>query len=51
MPYVNLKIIKNQVTEEKKRELVRGLTDLIVEVMGRERKYIVITIDELEPSQ
>lgn len=51
MPYVNLKMIKNQVSSEKKKEIVRGLTDLIVEVMGRERKYTVITIDELEPSQ
>lgn len=51
MPYVNLKMIKNQVSSEKKKEIVRGLTDLIVEVMGRERKYTVITIDELDPSQ
>lgn len=51
MPYVNLKIIKNQVNAEKKKELMSGLTDLIVDIMGRERKYTVITIDEIEGSQ
>lgn len=51
MPFVNLKILKNQVTLEKKKELINGLTDLIVNIMGRERKYTVIAVDELEESQ
>lgn len=51
MPFVNIKLIKNQVTPEKKRELIKGLTDLIVDVMGRERKLTVITVDELYEDQ
>lgn len=51
MPYVNLKIIKNQMTSEKKKELISGLTDLIVNIMGRERTTTIITVDELEESQ
>lgn len=51
MPYVNLKIVKNQVTLEQKRELISGLTDQIVNIMGRERKYTVIIVEELEESQ
>lgn len=51
MPFVNIKIVKNQVTLEKKKELISGLTDLIVTIMGRERKLTVITVDELEESQ
>ena len=47
MPYVNLKIIKNQVSEEQKEQIVEGLTNLIVEIMGRSRDLTVITIDEL----
>ena len=47
MPYVNLKIIKNQVSEEQKEQIVEGLTNLIVEIMGRNRDLTVITIDEL----
>ncbi len=51
MPFVNLKIVKNQVTLEKKKELISGLTDLIVNIMGRDRNTTVITVDELEESQ
>ncbi len=51
MPFVNLKILKNQVTLQKKKELISGLTDLIVNIMGRDRELTVITVDELEKSQ
>lgn len=51
MPFVNIKIVKNQVSLEKKKELIRGLTDLIVNIMGRDRKSTVITVDELDESQ
>ena len=51
MPFVNIKIVKNQVSLEKKKELIRGLTDLIVNIMGRDRKLTVITVDELDESQ
>ncbi|MFT8351260.1 tautomerase family protein [Clostridium saccharoperbutylacetonicum] len=51
MPFVNLKIVKNQVTLERRKELIKGLTDLIVNIMGRERELTVITVDELEASQ
>lgn len=51
MPFVNVKVIENQITLEKKKELVAELTDLIVNVMGREREYTVITIDELKEYQ
>ena len=51
MPFVNVKVLKNQVTLEKKKELISGLTDLIVNIMGRDRNSTVITIDELEDSQ
>jgi len=47
MPYVNLKIIKNQVSEEQKEQIVEGLTNLIVDIMGRNRDFTVITVDEL----
>ena len=51
MPFINVKVIENQITLEKKKELVAELTDLIVNVMGREREYTVITIDELKEQQ
>ncbi len=51
MPYVNLKFVKNQITPEQKRAVIKGITDLIVSIMGRDRSLTVITIDELEASQ
>lgn len=48
MPFVNLKLIKNQVSQEQKSKIIEGITDLIVNIMGRERSFTVITIDELE---
>ena len=51
MPFINVKVIENQITLEKKKELVAELTDLIVNVMGREREYTVITIDERKEYQ
>lgn len=48
MPYVNLKILKNQVSEKQKEQIAEGLTSLIAEIMGRNKNFTVITIDELE---
>jgi len=51
MPYVNLRLLKDQVTSEQRNRIVNGLTDLIVNIMGRDRNFTVITIDELEKNQ
>lgn len=51
MPFVNVKIVRQQLTVDKKRELIEGLTDLIVNIMGRDRAYTVITVDELNEDQ
>lgn len=48
MPFVNLKLVKNQVSQEQKSKIIEGVTDLIVNIMGRERSLTVITIDELD---
>ncbi len=51
MPFVNLILVKGQTTPEQKQMIIDGLTELIVIVMGRERKFTVIAIDELEKGQ
>lgn len=51
MPFVNLKLVKGQTTPEQRQNIIEGLTELIVTVMGRERKFTVIAIDELEKNQ
>jgi 4-oxalocrotonate tautomerase len=51
MPFINLKLVKGQTTPEQRQNIIKGLTDLIVNVMGRERDFTVLTIDELEKNQ
>ena len=48
MPFVNVKLVKAQVSTEQKKKLIEGITDLIVNIMGRDRDFTVITVDELE---
>ena len=50
MPFVNVKVVKSQINEEIKAGIIKGLTDLIVNVMGREQSLTTIVIDEIEPS-
>ena len=48
MPYVNIRVTPDGLTAEKKAELVRGVTDLLVEVLGKNPATTVVTIDEVE---
>lgn len=47
MPFVNVKIVKNQFDEPKKEKLISDLTNLIVDVMNREKDLTTIVIDEI----
>lgn len=48
MPYVNIKITKEGVTPEKKAELIRGVTSLLRDVLGKNPQTTVVVIDEVE---
>lgn len=48
MPYVNIKITKENVTAEKKAELIKGVTELLVRVLGKNPKTTVVVIDEVD---
>ncbi len=48
MPYVNIKITNEDVTLEKKAELIKGVTTLLQEVLGKNPKTTVVVIDEVE---
>jgi 4-oxalocrotonate tautomerase len=48
MPFVNIKITKEGVTAEKKAELIKGATRLLVDVLGKNPKTTVVIIDEVE---
>lgn len=48
MPYVNIKITREGATTEQKAELIKGATDLLVDVLGKNPKTTVVVIDEVE---
>ncbi|MGE7667009.1 tautomerase family protein [Ureibacillus composti] len=48
MPYVNIKITNENVTPEKKAELITGATQLLVDVLGKNPNTTVVVIDEVD---
>lgn len=48
MPFVNIKITNENVTPEKKAELIQGVTDLLQNVLGKNPETTVVVIDEVE---
>ena len=47
MPFVNIKITKEGVTPDKKAELIKGVTDLLANVLGKNPGTTVVVIDEV----
>ena len=48
MPYVNIKITREGATPEQKAKLVKGVTDLLVEVLDKNPATTFVVIDEVE---
>jgi 4-oxalocrotonate tautomerase len=48
MPFVNIRIAKEGVTPEKKAELIKGATQLLVDVLGKNPATTVVIIDEVD---
>ena len=50
MPYVNIRITREQepVTSEQKAALIKGVTDLLVDVINRGPATTVVVIDEVD---
>ena len=47
MPYVNIKITNEGVTPEKKVQLIRGVTQLLLDVLGKDPQTTSVVIDEV----
>ena len=47
MPYVNIKITKEGVTPEKKAEVIKGVTELLRDVLGKNPQTTVVVIEEV----
>lgn len=48
MPYVNIKITREGATAEQKRQLIEGVTQLLVDVLDKNPKTTVVVIDEVD---
>lgn len=48
MPYVNFKITKEGATPDQKAKLIKGATDLLVDVLGKNPATTVVVIDEVD---
>ncbi|MDH3328299.1 MAG: 4-oxalocrotonate tautomerase family protein [Desulfobulbaceae bacterium] len=48
MPYINIKITNEGVTPEKKAELIKGATELLQNVLGKNPQTTVVVIEEVE---
>jgi 4-oxalocrotonate tautomerase len=48
MPYVNIKITREGATAEQKASLVRGVTELLRDTLGKNPATTVVVIDEVE---
>jgi 4-oxalocrotonate tautomerase len=48
MPYVNIKITKDGVTAEQKAKVIRGVTDLLKDILGKNPQTTFVVIDEVE---
>lgn len=48
MPYVNIKVTKEGVTAEQKEKLIKGATDLLRDVLGKNPATVFVVIDEVE---
>ena len=48
MPFVNIKITNEGATADQKAELMKGVTDLLVKVLGKNPKTTVVVIEEVE---
>ena len=48
MPYVNIKVTKEGVSADQKAELIKGVTDLLAKVLGKNPATTVVVIDEVD---
>jgi 4-oxalocrotonate tautomerase len=48
MPYVNIRITRTEATAEQKAALIKGTTQLLVDVLGKNPQTTMVVIDEVD---
>jgi 4-oxalocrotonate tautomerase len=49
MPFVNVRVTRDGVTTEQKRQIVEQITRTLVDVLGKQPEHTHIVIDEVDP--
>lgn len=47
MPYINIRVTDEQVTQEQKRQLIEGATQLLVDILNKKPETTHVVIDEV----
>jgi 4-oxalocrotonate tautomerase len=47
MPYINIKVTDEGVTPDQKKQLIKGATQLVVDVLNKEPEKTFVVIDEI----
>lgn len=47
MPYINIKVTDERVTQEQKYQLIQGATQLVVDILNKDPKTTHVIIDEI----
>jgi 4-oxalocrotonate tautomerase len=48
MPYIKIEVTREGVTREQKQSLIKGVTDLITEVLNKDPQLTHVVIQEIE---
>ena len=49
MPYVNIRFVKEKVSKQQKAALIRGVTNLLNDIVKKNPATTVVVIDEIDP--
>lgn len=48
MPYVNIKVTRDQITSEQKAQLIHGVTKVLQDVLNKPPAWTFVVIDEID---
>ncbi len=48
MPYIKIELTREDVTREKKQQLIKGVTDLITQVLNKDPELTHVVIQEID---
>jgi 4-oxalocrotonate tautomerase len=49
MPYIKIELTREGVTREQKQQLIKGVTDVITNVLNKDPNLTHVAIQEIEP--